>query len=163
MSEENEIGSKRRRSSSGASSDRATKLSTDTAGGTSDTPGAMPTLQDSGKNVKRRGRPGRPRIHALNDGSTDSQSTASLKDSSVRSVYGTNGRSVNEVIPKVWVISNFSMPIMAQVAWEVLKKGDKVVLGCCPGGENEPELLRQADRLRQRCPDRCIVVELDVK
>lgn len=115
--------------------------------------GRVTKLDDSSKPPKKKGKPGRPRIHHDNQGAVAGSRTQ-------QSGYSV---SVNEVIPKVWVISNFSVPFMAQIAVEALKKGDKVVLGCCPGGEGEPKLLKQADRLRQRYPERCIVVELDIK
>lgn len=124
--------------------------------------------ETSDQTKKKKAKGGRPRVNSdvIEHGGT----TTSASDSSMARSYGptdsnttTTTRSVNEVIPKVWIISNFAAPIMAQIAVEVLKKGDKVVLGCSPGGEKEQELLKQADRLRQRCPDRCIVVELDIK
>lgn len=115
--------------------------------------------QTKGKRKSKPGRPGRPKLHLDEGGDV---LAADLNRPSVLS--GPNStHSVNEVIPKVWIISNFSIPVMAQVAFSTLKKGDKVVIGCCPGGDNEPTLLRKADRLRQRFPDRCIVVELDVR
>jgi hypothetical protein len=110
-------------------------------------------LDDASKQPKKKGKAGRPRIHHDNHGSVAGSRT---------NPDGTSV-SVNEVIPKVWVICNFGVPVMAQIAIEALKKGDKVVLGCCPGGEDESKLLKQADRLWQRYPDRCIVVELDIK
>lgn len=108
---------------------------------------------DASKQPKKKGKAGRPRIHHDNQGSVSGSRT---------NPDGINV-SVNEVIPKVWVICNFGVPVMAQIAIEALKKGDKVVLGCCPGGEDESKLLKRADRLWQRYPDRCIVVELDIK
>lgn len=88
-----------------------------------------------------RSRPGRPRIHHPNSPHT-----------------------VNMVIPKVWILANFSvLPLMSRLAMEILKKGDKVVLGCCPGGTEEPELLKQADDIRRDHEDRCCVVELDTR
>lgn len=117
-------------------------------------------VRNSDPSKKKKGRIGRPRLHS--ETGTD-LSTVEDQANGASGANGSNMVSVNEVIPKVWIISNFSVPIMAQIAVEALKKGDKVVLGCCPGGENEHHLLKQADRLRQRCPDRCIVVELDVK
>lgn len=135
-----------------------TNSNTNDNSGSSDTTiksskGRVTKLDDSNKPPKKKGKPGRPRIHHDNQGTV----AGSRMPQSGYSV------SVNEVIPKVWVISNFSVPFMAQIAVEALKKGDKVVLGCCPGGEGEPKLLKQADRLRQRYPERCIVVELDIK
>ena len=182
MTEEH-AASRKRRSSSSTSADTESKPE-----GSAITMGEGGTVVEANKN-KRKGRPGRPRL-PLDEGNSIPASSANLdnhatvvtssvtpfsKDAAgyIRSTNSSSSnnshnslsfsRSVNEVIPKVWIISNFSVPIMAQIAVEALKKGDKVVLGCCPGGDNEPKLLRHADRLRQRCPDRCIVVELDVK
>lgn len=127
-----------------------------------ETAAPLPTEGRDQQKYKHKGRLGRPRIHPENGNETSNSSDNNRASFS----NGTSGglvRSVNEVIPKVWIISNFSAPTMAKIASEVLKKGDKVVLGLCPGGDNEAQLLKKADRLRHWCPDRCIVVELDVR
>lgn len=72
-------------------------------------------------------------------------------------------RKVNEVVPKVWVISNFMILVCQQIAVEALKKGDIVVLGCTPGGASEHEVLKKAEKLRQKYPERCLIVELDIR
>lgn len=41
-------------------------------------------------------------------------------------------RQVNEVVPRVWVISNFLIPVTQQIATEALKRSDILVLGCSP-------------------------------
>lgn len=110
---------------------------------------------------KRKGRPpGRPRIYHP-DTTTAAGTTGSLSST----LDGANpaAHSVNEIIPKVWIIANFGLPIATQIAQGVLQKGDKVVLGCSPGGQNEAALLRKAEAMRMKWPDRCIVVELDVR
>lgn len=72
-------------------------------------------------------------------------------------------RKVNEVVPKVWVISNFMILVCQQIAVDALKKGDIVVLGCTPGGASEQEVLKKAEKLRQKYPERCLIVELDIR
>lgn len=116
---------------------------------------------------RRRGRPGKRRI-SLEDSShaeaqlpsTTTTGSNANNDSPSSSSYS---HSANEIIPKVWIIANYSVAVAASIATQILIKGDNVVLGCSPGGHNEQYLLRQADRLIQRFPGRCIAVELDIR
>lgn len=74
-----------------------------------------------------------------------------------------HNRPVNEIVPKVWVISNFAVPVSQQIAIEALKKGDIVVLGCGPGGALESNTIKKAESLKLQAPNRCLIVELNVR
>lgn len=100
---------------------------------------------------RRRGRPpGRPRIYP--------DTADPTLDGEVRS-----GPPANEIIPKVWIICNFSIPTAECIAGKVLEKGDKAVLGCSASGKNGSETLHRAEKLRERWGGNCVVVQLDVR
>lgn len=113
------------------------------------------TSQPRGRGV------GRPKLHASNSYSGPTSSTSSTKPYPTPNVNA--NRPVNEIIPKVWIIANFAVPVAQQIAAEALKKGDRVVLGCGSGGSLGQETTKKAETLRLQAPDKCLVVELDIR
>lgn len=72
------------------------------------------TSQPRGRGV------GRPKLHASNSYSGPTSSTSSTKPYPTPNVNA--NRPVNEIIPKVWIIANFAVPVAQQIAAEALKR-----------------------------------------
>lgn len=105
---------------------------------------------------RKRGRPpGRPRIYfGANEQTGDPGGSA----------YADQQPSVNEIIPKVWILSDFTLAAAQCIAKQVLEKGDKVVLGFKPNGKQSQEVLQAAEDLVVKWgKSNCVVMELDVR